>query len=206
MLSENTASTLTYAYVNQDFENPASADFDLHNANLMVTHRIAKYVPSTSARLNLGYYRYDYPNIEIDNYLGTIGAGHDITERLGLTIDLGGRYTKQRREFDPAASIPVQSESESGFSGKLLISYKGEFTRQNLSLSHDIRAASGRNAVTERTALKFYKATDLLTILRASLKLVTILIKQIREPLPPTILMKKRCACNLEFTLKSGMT
>ena len=91
LLSENTASTLTYAYVNQDFENPASADFDLHNANLMVTHRIAKYLPSTSARLNLGYYRYDYPNNEINNYRGTIGAGHDITERLGLTIDLGGR-------------------------------------------------------------------------------------------------------------------
>ncbi len=154
-VSENTAASLAYAYVNQDFENPTSADYDSHNAGLTVTHRLAKYLPSTSTRMNIDYNRYDYPDIKVTNYLGTIGASHEITERLGLLIDLGGRYTKQRREDQPVVPTSDLSEHESGFTGQLRLSYKDEFTRQNLTFSHDIQAASGRNAVTERTALKF---------------------------------------------------
>ncbi len=155
LASENTAAILTYAYVNQDFDDPRLADFDSHIANLSLTHRLSHYFPSTLGSFNMGYSRYDYPDVIINNYSGTIGASREITEKLRLSIDIGGRYTQQRGEDEDSALISFPNESDSGFTGRLLFSHKGEFTKENLTLSHDVQAASGRNAVTERTALIF---------------------------------------------------
>ena len=93
LVSENTAATFTYDFVNQDFDDTRLADFDSHTANLTLTQRLNHYLPSTFARFNIDASRYDYPNVIINNYSGTIGAGHEITEKLQLSIDLGGRYT-----------------------------------------------------------------------------------------------------------------
>ena len=155
LISENTASTLTYAYVNQDFDDPELADFDSNTASLALTHRLSQYLPSTLGRFNMGYSRYDYPNVIINNYSGTIGASHEITEKLRLSIDVGGRYTRQRSKDEDSTLASFLNESESGFTGQLLFSHKGEFSKENFTLSHDVQAASGRNAVTERTALIF---------------------------------------------------
>ncbi|UCH21531.1 MAG: hypothetical protein JSU83_24050 [Deltaproteobacteria bacterium] len=155
LVSEKTASTLTYAYVNQDFDDPELADFDSHTANLTLTHRLSQYLPSTLGRFNMGYSRYDYPHVTINNYSGTIGASREITEKLGLDIDIGGRYTRQRSKDEDSTPASFPNERESGFTGQLIFSHKGEFSKQNFTLSHDVQAASGRNAVTERTALVY---------------------------------------------------
>jgi hypothetical protein len=91
----------------------------------------------------------------INNYSGTIGASREITEKLRLSIDVGGRYTRQRSKDEDSTPASFLNESESGFTGQLLFSDKGEFSKENFTLSHDVQAASGKNAVTERTALIF---------------------------------------------------
>ena len=103
----------------------------------------------------MGYSRYDYPNVIINNYSGTIGASREITEKLWLSIDVGGRYTRQRSKDEDSSLASFLNESESGFTGRLLFYHKEEFSKENFTLSHDVQAASGRNAVTERTALIF---------------------------------------------------
>jgi hypothetical protein len=155
LLSENIDSTVTYAYSDQDFEDPELADFDSHTAALMFSRNLEKYLPSTSVRLNIGCNRYNYPDSRVNNYSGTFGAYHEVTERLKLALDLGGRHTRQRGEDMDSGTAPTLREGESGFTGQLLFSFKGEYTKHDLTVSHDIKAASGRNAVTERTALIF---------------------------------------------------
>jgi len=164
LAAENTAATLTYAYVNQDFEDPELADYNSHDANLTITHQLRKYIPSTMARLNLDHNRYDYPEIEIINYAATIGGSREINERLSLSVDLGGHYTQQRSHDEDSGSTSLLNQNRSGFTGQLLVSYKGEFTKENFSLSHFVKAASGRNAVTNRTAMVFdinHRFTDI---------------------------------------------
>jgi hypothetical protein len=155
LVSENTASILTYMHTNQDFDDPELTDFDSNTVNLTFTHRLSQYLPSTLGRFSMGYNRYDYPDVTIKNYSGTIGASREITEKFRLSMDVGGRYTKQRSKDEDSTSASFRDESQSGFTGQLLFSHKGEFTKENLTLSHDVQAASGRNAVTERTALIF---------------------------------------------------
>jgi predicted porin len=154
--SENTVSSLTYTFENQDFENPELVDFDTHIARLAASHNIHRWLPKTRARLNLGYVRYEYPELTVNYYSTTLGASHDITELFTLVVDLGANFTRKKFENDTSPALLVDdSDRESGFTGQLSLNYQGKTTRSLLSVSHDLRAASGRNAVTERTSLLF---------------------------------------------------
>ena len=155
LISENTAPTFTYAYVNQDFDDPRLADFDSHTANLTLTQRLSHYLPSTLGRIAIDASRYDYTDVIINNYQGTIGASHEVTEKFRFSIDLGGRYTRQRSKDEESVLASFLNDDQSGYVGQLLFTHKGEFGQQNLTLSHGVQPASGRNAVTERTALIF---------------------------------------------------
>ena len=169
--SENTVSLLTYTFENQDFEDPELADFDTHLARLTVSHNIQRLVPMTLARFNFGYDRYEYPELTVNSYSTTLGASHNITELFTLVVDLGTSYTRKRFENGTApAAAADDSETESGFIGQLSLNYQGETTKSLLSVSHELRAASGRNAVTERTSLVFDLSRRLTSELRSSFK------------------------------------
>lgn len=169
--SEHTVSSLTYTFENQDFEDPELVDFDTHIARLAVSHNIHRFLPMTRARFNLGYIRYDYPELKVNYYSTTLGASHDITELCKLLVDFGTSYTRKKTENDTSPTIPIdESERESGFTGQFSLSYQGELTKSLLSFSHELSAASGRSAITERTSLIFDISRRLTSELRGSFK------------------------------------
>jgi hypothetical protein len=169
--SENTVSSLTYTFENQDFEDPELVDFDTHIARLAVSHNIHRWLPKTRARLHLGYVRYEYPELTVNYYSTTLGASHDIAELFTLVVDLGTSYTLKNLENDTSPTLSMDdSDRESGFTGQLSLNYQGETTRSLLSVSHELRAASGRSAVTERTSLVFDINRRLTSELRGSFK------------------------------------
>jgi hypothetical protein len=69
---------------------------------------------------------------------------HHFSEIYSMQLDLGPRYTDS--EFDNNAN-----DSVLGGRGYLSLIYTGEFTRADLTASHDVEAASGRRGPVERT-------------------------------------------------------
>lgn len=151
--SEKTAATVSYAYDQDDFDDPESNDSHSHSTNLGFTHNISYLIPQTLGRMNLGYARHDFSDSLVDNYTWTIGVSRDFTEILSLLVDFGTRYTRSETEV-PSIKDKRKNTGWGGV-GQVALSYRGELTDGSLSFFRDVRAASGRTGATERTALVF---------------------------------------------------
>jgi predicted porin len=169
--SENTVSSLTYNFEDQDFEDPELVDFDTHVARLAISHNIHRFLPMTRARFNLDFIRYEYPELIVNYYSTTLGASHEITDLYTLLVDFGTNRTRNKTENDTSPTLPIdEGERETGFTGQFSLSYRGELIKSLLSFSHDLSAASGRSAITERTSFIFDISRRFTSELRGSFK------------------------------------
>jgi hypothetical protein len=165
--SEKTQATLSGQYSQDryaEFANKSINDLDSGTGNLMVTHDISTLLPSTKARFGLGYANYQYVNANstIDNYTGTVGLSRPFNEVWTASVDVGCRYTTSQNEITSLQFVPpfsfepvTRTENTTGWGavGNAVVSYKGEKTTVDFSLSHDIMPAYGFSGATERTAL-----------------------------------------------------
>jgi hypothetical protein len=102
---------------------------------------------------------------EVDSYSLTAGTESALTEKLNLIVDLGGRYAPSQRELNLSRtySPPLITEAPSraddtfdtfGFVGNVTFTYRGERSRSDLLLSHDLMPVSGSNATANRTTIR----------------------------------------------------
>ena len=117
---------------------------------------------------------------EVDNYSLTVGTQSALAEKLDLTVDLGGRYADSQRDlkvsrtYSPAlisedSSIIDDDYDNYGFVGSINLGYKGERSRCNLLLSHDLQPVSGENNAVNRTTVRASGSMRLLERLRGNL-------------------------------------
>jgi predicted porin len=161
-LDENTALIGGYRYQEDDFDDPEESDSRTHQFDLGLTRDLGRQWPGTIGRVNLGYARYDYSDLEVDDYSLTVGAWHGFTEKFSAQADVGGRYTRSEFQFfrlEPVIPpfvfrvVEVDDDSSNwGGVGSLVLSYAAESTVWNLRAFHELASASGRNGATERTA------------------------------------------------------
>ena len=149
-VSEKTASVLSYTYARDKFDDPEFVDMEMHRTALGFTHDLGRSFPLAVGRMNLGYARYDYENIELDDYSLTFGVARRFSELLSLLVDLGGRYTRSDIE-----RVSDDKDDEWSGVGQVDLSYNHEVTRVSLSLSQYMRPASGRGGTSERTSASF---------------------------------------------------
>jgi hypothetical protein len=147
VLSEKAAAALSYLFQddNWDSNDPDDEDLTLNSADMLLTYDLSGTFESTVGRLNFGYANADYETATIDYYFGTLGFVHHFSEIYSIQLDAGGRYTDSEFENN-------RSDQRWGGRGILSLIYTGEFSRVNLSASHDVDAASGRSGAVERTA------------------------------------------------------
>lgn len=99
---------------------------------------------------------------EVDNYSLTAGTDTALTEKVNLVVDLGGRYAQSQRELQVSRSYvppliteaPIMTDEDYdsfGFVGNLTFTYRGERSRSDVFLSHDLAPVSGSNATANRT-------------------------------------------------------
>jgi len=162
VLTEKTATFLSYAYEKDDFDDPQEVDYKYHSSNLGVTHDLSEFLPRTVARMNFGYSYYDSSNTTVDNYSGTVGFSWAMTEVFNLLVDLGTRYTRsefsvaQRHPFIPFIIMTREEKDNSwGGVGNVALSYRGEVTTASLSASKDVRPGGGDSETTDRTSFLF---------------------------------------------------
>ncbi len=179
-LSEKAGGALSYAYQQDDFDDPESTDYHAHTLNLGISYNLSRLISQTSARVNLGYAQYTYPSQSVDYYSLSLGASREISETLSLLISAGARCTVSELSgitsspvyfSDSYPDIPIAPEDDFiiayqpvpyhqksetwGAVGQIALTYKGERTGSKLSLARDVREASGLSGTTERTSLIF---------------------------------------------------
>lgn len=184
-LSEKTLTTLSYEYLNDNYDSDRYVDSEGHTLNLGFVHDLTYFARSTKGRLNLIYARYNMTGAKVDNYEATIGLSRDLSEKWNLLIDGGARYTcwkfnipdVQQTIFDPSTPpffFPVytqekQTSNEWGAVARLSLDYKGERTKASFGIGHDLSPPSGRTGSVERTSLVFNAKTQFMYELYATL-------------------------------------
>ena len=117
---------------------------------------------------------------EVDNYSLTVGTESALTEKVNLAVDMGGRYAQSQREltlartYSPPLIIEAPSRRDEdydsyGFVGNVTFTYRGERSRSDLLLSHDLQPVSGENATVNRTTVQLSGSRQLLERLRGNL-------------------------------------
>jgi hypothetical protein len=198
--SEMMIGGLSLEFNRENFDDPQTSDRKDYHATLSLTRSLDAWLARTTGRLHLGYSHYAFEreydrtgtsgifditswirdDYELDNYSLTVGTQSALTEKLDLTVDLGGRYaTSQkddevRRTYSPAliTEDPLTSNDDYdsyGFVGNIDLGYNGERSRCNLLLSHDLQPVSGESNAVNRTTVRASGSLRLLERLRGNL-------------------------------------
>jgi len=150
LADERTTVGLSYNYIEDDFTDRKLLDFTAHNFNLGFSRSLAAFNRPTVGRLNIGYGRYDYTEMQTDNYRMIFGARHEVSEILSLDLEIGPRYTQS------TFVITGQDKGDWGGDGRISLSSTGEHTFGKVELAHYLGEASGRFGTAERTSLVIY--------------------------------------------------
>ena len=184
----------------ENFDDPETSDRKDYHATMALTRSLDAWLARTTGRLNLGYSHYAFAreyartatsslfdittritdDFEVDNYSLTLGTQSALTERMDLTVDLGGRYAnfqrdlKVSRTYSPAwitedPTITNDDYDSYGFVGSVDLGYQGERSRCDLLLSHDLQPVSGQNNTVNRTTVRASGSLRLLERLRGNL-------------------------------------
>jgi hypothetical protein len=156
----------TLAYAQSEYDDPEFSDSVTRGGTLTWARDISRLYRATSARLTLRYDRYDFEDYWVENIGATVGLVSSATETWSFSLDAGARYVKTEYEEstielvetpEPALEIVTRTKTvdDWGGTGIATVNYRGETSDTRLSLSHDIREASGRGGVVNRTSLMF---------------------------------------------------
>lgn len=157
-LTEITSTSVSYAYEQDKFDESRQNDYKLHTASVGLSRHLGALFKSTQGRTNFSYTNIDYTTATVENYVWTIGIQRELSEVYSLLINIGPRYT--RTEFDDSTT---PANEVWGATGQAMLTYKGEYARITVNLSHDVKPASGRSGSTEQSAFTFnlaYNFTD----------------------------------------------
>ena len=146
-LTETNILSLSYTYDQDDWEGTSPSidlkDYEGQTISLRYTHNISRWLRESLAFINAGYGTYDYDSSDSKSLYANIGLLMMISEIFQTQISIGGRHTDS--DFIDQSIVPNtwRSNSSSSAIGTIGISYLGERTTSNLTVSQDLRSASG---------------------------------------------------------------
>jgi hypothetical protein len=160
-LSEISALSVSYAFERDTFDKPEYVDYDFHAAGLGYTRDLSKILPRLIGRVNAGYAYFSTDDTDVKIWSATLGFSRDITEIFNLLVDAGARYAAS--EFQVAALVPyppylttvTETQYDWGPTGRIVLSYKGETTRSDITAAKEVQPASGNNGTADRTSFLF---------------------------------------------------
>lgn len=165
-LSEITTAGVSYKFSQSDFDDPEFADYFSHNAGIGLKRNISGILPETWADIWVNYIRYESisPEFEmskrtdlvVNSYSAVAGLTSSLSEKMDVIVHLGGRFTDSRSTTRNGAEEQAEmANDEWGIIGSLRFRYGGEYTRCDLSLTHDMKPRSGTGGIVNNTASIF---------------------------------------------------
>ena len=205
MISELTSVGFSAAFNQENFDDPETSDRRDYSAMLFMNRSLDAWLARTTGRFNLsyGHYRFDREygdendfglfdriltiddEYEVDNTSLTVGTETSLTEKIGLSVDVGARHSRSKRAIEQTLSYFMDADDPStlvarqvfskdedynsfGFVGSLEATFRGEFGTCDLFLSHDLQPVSGDNAMVNRTTVRLSGSLRLRERLRVS--------------------------------------
>jgi hypothetical protein len=171
-LTDKTAASLSYEHGEYWYKNYSADDATYDASNLSFLRDMTDVFDNLKGTLSLGYTRYNFTGLTVDNYEARLGLQYAIKEKWSLIVNGGARYTGSSFQvaaltgyfigFNPASGlfylIPTfasQSLTTTGTGpvGSATLSYTGETTTANLTFSRDVMPAYGSMGAVESTAV-----------------------------------------------------
>ncbi len=157
-LSEIAVGSFSYDYLTDTYNDPRYRDLEAHVFGMGAIQDLSYFMQKTQARMNIGYARYNIPDLRVDNYEWTTGINRALDEKWNLQIDGGVRYTTSRFAFVEVIITPpfyvnrYDNSQDWGGVGRLALTYRGPKSSAEVRANHDIMPASGQSGTSERTA------------------------------------------------------
>ncbi len=157
--SEKTTVSLSYDYLRDRYNSDLYSDLEANTFGLGFAYDLNRFAQSTQARADFGYARYSIPDLNVDNYQGTLGVQRALNEKWGFLVAGGARYTVSKSDLLIQSTEPhVQLKNDDrgwGMVGRFTLAYKGQSVSADMAASHDLSPASGRSGATKRTSFTF---------------------------------------------------
>jgi len=159
-LSSLTTASLMYDHGQYWYRNSRGVDMNYDASSLSFIRDVSDYVRNLKARFTLGYSRYNFTGLEVDNYEATTGFEYALQEKWKFLMDVGARYTESYFEalkiigiLGPFVFVSPTNVTSTGtaFVGKATLVYTGEKTTANIISGRDVMPAYGSLGTVERT-------------------------------------------------------
>jgi len=163
-LTDKTLASLSYDHGQYWYRSSTAVDMTYDAASLSFMRDLTGLMDNTKGRLNLGYMRYTFTGLEVDNYEATTGFEYALHEKWMFIVDAGARYTESYFQalqivgiLGPFIFVSNENMTSTGTApiGTAKLSYKGETTTADLTANRDIMPAYGSLGTVERTAITF---------------------------------------------------
>jgi hypothetical protein len=163
-LTDKTFSSLSYDHGEYWYKNSRGVDMTYDAASLSLVRDLTDLVSNTKGRFNVGYTRYNFTGLEVDNYEATTGFEYALHEKWTFLVDGGARYTESYFQalqvvgvLGPFIFVSNQNVTSTGTApvATVKLSYKGESTTAELAANRDIMPAYGSLGTVERTGGTF---------------------------------------------------
>lgn len=155
--SERSRVNLSASYQQEDYGGGSRSDNRGHGVQLVLERGLQGLLADGVGRLSLGYNHYAFTGTDTDTAAVLAGLGWSLSERWQLSVDGGGRYSRDRSRFTVLVSgLPVTlTDTASGFGwvARASLAVKGEVQQGSLTFSRDVGLSSGRSGTAENTGI-----------------------------------------------------
>jgi hypothetical protein len=147
VLDETTTTSLSYSFVQNMYDNPASLGNHVHNASLVVSKDLGSLAPLLKGTVGTNFSRAVYRDSNSDYYTLTVGASRNISENFTLNLSVGGQFI-----HSTFVTTSETSNNSWGTVGSASIDYKNEKSFGSLSFARNFSPASGKVGAVETTS------------------------------------------------------
>ena len=148
-LDELSASSFAFDFGKTAYDTPTYPDASYFQGSAGVDYDLGRFFPKGVVTPLVSLRQDRTPLSQVDNLNLTLGFSRALDELWALSLNGGARFT--RSEFGSADSPERATHRDVGALGKLLLSYTGEGTSANATLSRSLTPASGRTGATQLT-------------------------------------------------------
>ena len=146
-LSETASLGLNFGITDDAYEDDEGQDQTSQSFTVYYGRQITE---KQTLQLHTGFSRDDYESQTVDGYILFVRGLRAITEKLKTTADIGIQYTKSRLDYEVPFFMDRERDSWN-WTGKLDLSYGGEYGSGSVLLKKGIQATSGTGGSSDRT-------------------------------------------------------
>lgn len=166
-LNEVTRASADVAYSRTDYDSLSYQDSNYYQASAGLEYQVVEGEPGSWLVPQVIWRRDETDLSRVDNLSLTVGASHQVSETIGVSLNAGWRFT--RSEFQALAGAAGERGTDNGLLARGALVRSGEGATAEVSLSHTVAPASGQSGSREISEARVSVSSRLTSRLYADL-------------------------------------